>query len=61
MGINANSGGRRPPTQKTQPKMQQGKQQPQARESLDAAALARFSTNPRFGKLCGGRACAKPL
>jgi hypothetical protein len=55
MGINANSGGRRPPTQKTQPKMQQGMQQPQARESLDATALARFSTNPRFGKLCGGR------
>jgi hypothetical protein len=36
-------------------------QQALARESLDAATFARISTNPRFGKLCGGFACAKPL
>jgi hypothetical protein len=50
-----------PPTQKTQPRTQQKMQQPLARESLDAAAFARFSTNQCFGKLCGGLACAKPL
>jgi hypothetical protein len=61
MGINAILRRRMAADAKNAAKTQQKMQQPQARESLDAATFARFSTNQRFGKLCGGLACAKPL